>query len=91
MEIPVAGGLVSALVIARLSVTEPGKAPSVVPGATEATSATTTIAILYLLGWMATGLTALVRAALQAVGRRGVLLTGWGGISGEVGSISCRQ
>lgn len=54
------GGLVSALVIARLSVTEPGKAPSVVPGATEATRATTTIAILYLLGWMATGLTALV-------------------------------
>lgn len=54
------GGLVSALVIARLSVTEPGKAPSVVPGTTEATTATTTIAILYLLGWMATGLTALV-------------------------------
>ncbi|MEY9523981.1 hypothetical protein ABIF70_005122 [Bradyrhizobium japonicum] len=54
------GGLVSALVIARLSVTEPGKAPSVVPGTTEATTATTTVAILYLLGWMATGLTALV-------------------------------
>jgi hypothetical protein len=54
------GGLVSALVIARLSVTEPGKTPSVVPGTTEATAVTTTIAILYLLGWMATGLTALV-------------------------------
>jgi hypothetical protein len=54
------GGLVSALVIARLSVTEPGKAPAVVPGATEQTAITTTIAILYLLGWMATGLVALV-------------------------------
>jgi hypothetical protein len=35
-------------------------APSVVPGTTEQTTTTTTIAILYLLGWMSTGLAALV-------------------------------
>ncbi|WP_029077494.1 hypothetical protein [Bradyrhizobium sp. th.b2] len=54
------GGLVSAFVIAKLSVTEPGKVPTVGVGDTEATTAATSVAIAYLLGWMATGLAALV-------------------------------
>jgi hypothetical protein len=57
------GGLVSALVIAQLSVTKPGSSPTVgsfSPTSTPAVIATNTVVGLYLLGWIATGLTALV-------------------------------
>lgn len=57
------GGLVSALVIAQLSVTEPGKAPTIgtfTPTSRGGAFATNTVITLYLLGWIATGLVALV-------------------------------
>lgn len=57
------GGLVSALVIAQLSVTEPGKAPTVAaftPASRLGGYAVTGVAVLYLLAWIATGLAALV-------------------------------
>jgi hypothetical protein len=57
------GGLVSALVIAHLTVTEPGDAPTIgsfAPESTTAVYATNTVVVLYLLAWIATGLAALV-------------------------------
>lgn len=57
------GGLVSALVIAQLSVTEPGSAPSIggfEPSSSVGILTTNTVIALYLLGWIATGLTALI-------------------------------
>lgn len=57
------GGLVSALVIAHLTVTEPGNAPTVgsfAPESKAAVYATNTVVVLYLLAWIATGLAALV-------------------------------
>jgi len=56
-------GLVSALVIAQLSVTEPGKPPTVgsfKPESRGAAKAVTAVVTLYLLAWVATGLAALV-------------------------------
>ena len=57
------GGLVSALVIAQLSVTEPGQAPNIgtfAPTSRGGIFATNTVIILYLACWIATGLAALV-------------------------------
>ena len=57
------GGLVSALVIAQLSVTEPGSAPTVgtfAPTSRGGIYATNIVIVLYLLGWIATGLAALI-------------------------------
>jgi hypothetical protein len=57
------GGLVSALVIAQLSVTPPGKVPTVgsfAPETERSATAVTIVVALYLLAWIATGLTALV-------------------------------
>lgn len=57
------GGLVSALVIAHLTVTEPGNAPTIgsfAPESKTAVYATNTVVVLYLLAWIATGLAALV-------------------------------
>jgi len=55
-------GLVSALVIAQLSITEPGKPPTVGSFRPEGRAATmvTSVVALYLLAWIATGLAALV-------------------------------
>src|SRR5215203_165965 len=55
-------GLVSALVIAQLSVTEPGKPPTLGSFRPEGRAATmvTSVVALYLLAWIATGLAALV-------------------------------
>jgi hypothetical protein len=55
-------GLVSALVIAQLSVTEPGKPPTLGSFRPEGRAATmvTGVVALYLLAWIATGLAALV-------------------------------
>lgn len=57
------GGLVSALVIAQLSVMEPGHPPTVgsfTPASPRSVNAVTALVTLYLLAWIATGLTALV-------------------------------
>lgn len=57
------GGLVSALVIAQLSVTEPGKAPTIgtfTPTSWGGVITTNTVIALYLAGWVAIGLSALV-------------------------------
>ncbi|MES0038847.1 hypothetical protein NKJ74_26880 [Mesorhizobium sp. M0046] len=57
------GGLVSALVIAHLTVAEPGNAPTIgsfAPESKTAVYATNTVVVLYLLAWIATGLAALV-------------------------------
>ncbi|MER9490827.1 hypothetical protein NKI86_03225 [Mesorhizobium sp. M0320] len=57
------GGLVSALVIAHLTVAEPGNAPTIgsfAPETKMAVYATNTVVVLYLLAWIATGLAALV-------------------------------
>lgn len=59
------GGLVSALVIAQLAITEPGKAPvgrevSVAAPGWEASWTLTIVTSLYLLVWVATGLAAYV-------------------------------
>jgi hypothetical protein len=55
-------GLVSALVIAQLSITEPGKPPTLGSFRPEGRAATmvTSVVALYLLAWIATGLAALV-------------------------------
>src|SRR4051794_19406889 len=55
-------GLVSALVIAQLSITEPGKPPTLGSFRPEGSAATmvTSVVALYLLAWIATGLAALV-------------------------------
>src|SRR5215207_3378681 len=78
-------GLVSALVIAQLSVTEPGKPPTLGSFRPEGRAATmvTGVVALYLLAWIATGLAALVvgvmlypkvNQTLADIGRRG---SGW--------------
>jgi hypothetical protein len=78
-------GLVSALVIAQLSVTEPGKPPTLGSFRPEGRAATmvTGVVALYLLAWIATGLAALVvgvmlypkvNQTLADSGRRG---SGW--------------
>lgn len=57
------GGLVSALVIAQLSVTKPGSAPTIggaKPESTVGIYATNTVVAIYLLAWIFTGLAALV-------------------------------
>ena len=57
------GGLVSALVIAQLSVTKPGQAPGVgtyQPESTFATYTTNSVVAIYLFIWIFTGLAALV-------------------------------
>jgi uncharacterized membrane protein len=57
------GGLVSALVIAQLSVTKPGSAPGIggtKPESTVGIYATNTVVAIYLFVWIFTGLTALV-------------------------------
>ncbi|HEX5759365.1 MAG TPA: hypothetical protein VF121_09245 [Thermoanaerobaculia bacterium] len=63
------GGLVSALVIAELSVTEPGKTPAArvlsADSSTAAKSGLKVVAFVYLAVWLATGLAAFVFASLQ--------------------------
>jgi hypothetical protein len=57
------GGLVSALVIARLSVTKPGSMPTIAgtkPESTFGIVASNTVSGIYLLAWVFTGLAALV-------------------------------
>ncbi len=57
------GGLVSALVIAQLSVTKPGSAPTIGGARPESNFgiyATNTVVAIYLLAWVFTGLAALV-------------------------------
>jgi ABC-type multidrug transport system fused ATPase/permease subunit len=57
------GGLVSALVIAHLTVAEPGRTPKIgsfVPVSRAAVATTNIVVLLYLLAWIATGLAALV-------------------------------
>jgi len=57
------GGLVSALVIAQLSVTKPGSTPTIAGSKPESTLgiyATNTMVTIYLLAWVFTGLAALV-------------------------------
>ena len=57
------GGLVSALVIAQLSVTKPGSTPTIAgskPKSTLGIYATNTMVTIYLLAWVFTGLAALV-------------------------------
>jgi uncharacterized membrane protein len=57
------GGLVSALVIAQLSVTKPGAVPTIgstKPASTVGTYAVNTVVAIYLLAWIFTGLAALV-------------------------------
>jgi len=57
------GGLVSALVVAQLTITEPGQAPTIgtfTPTSRMATTAVNGVVGLYLLAWIATGLSALV-------------------------------
>src|SRR3954471_18704092 len=75
-------GLVSALVIAQLSITEPGKPPTLGSFRPEGRAATMVAGVvaLYLLAWIATGLAALVvgvmlypkvNQTLADIGRRG--------------------
>ncbi len=59
------GGLVSALVIAELAITEPGKAPA----SPRMTSAFTVITAGYLLIWLAAGLAAFVAGTLLYPGK----------------------
>jgi hypothetical protein len=57
------GGLVSALVIAQLSVTKPGSAPAIgnsIPQTDLGIYATNTVVAVYLFAWAFTGLAALV-------------------------------
>ena len=57
------GGLVSAMVIAQLSVATPGKPPTIgsfAPEPGRAANALTIIVAVYLLAWVASGLAALV-------------------------------
>jgi len=57
------GGLVSALVIARLSIAKPGSMPTIAgtkPESTFGIVASNTVSAIYLLAWVFTGLAALV-------------------------------
>lgn len=67
------GGLVSALVIAELAITKPGKAPAarLLPAASSPrmTSAFTVITAGYLLIWLAAGLAAFVSGTLLYPGK----------------------
>jgi hypothetical protein len=67
------GGLVSALVIAELAITEPGKAPGarLLPAtpSPRMTSALTAITAGYLLIWLAAGLAAFVSGTLLYPGK----------------------
>lgn len=62
------GGLVSALVISELAITEPGEVPVArVLGASPSTTASRTLKIVtasYLLIWLVTGLTAFIYGAM---------------------------
>ena len=61
------GGLVSALVIARLAITQRGDVPALVPqvrGAAPPGPTLNLLAAAYLIGWLLTGLTALVVGAM---------------------------
>lgn len=62
------GGLVSALVVAQLAVTEPGKSPSIgtfVPTTRQAITATNVVVLAYLVIWIAIGLAALVIGVMR--------------------------
>jgi hypothetical protein len=67
------GGLVSALVIAELAITEPGKAPAarLLPAtpSPRMTSTFTAITVGYLLIWLAAGLAAFVAGTLLYPGK----------------------
>ncbi|MCB1539781.1 MAG: hypothetical protein KDJ16_15645 [Hyphomicrobiales bacterium] len=61
------GGLVSALVIAQLSVTRPGEAPAIggfEPATTVGVYATNTVVAIYLFVWIGTGLAALITGVM---------------------------
>jgi hypothetical protein len=73
MVLSTVGGLVSALVIAELAITEPGKAPAarLLPAtpSPRLTSAFTVITAGYLLIWLAAGLAAFVAGTLLYPGK----------------------
>ena len=80
-------GLISALVIAKLSVTEPGQAPTVgsyVPASRFAEIMVGLVVGLYLLVWAGTGLSALVVGVMlypKVIGTLGDLGTSWLGLA----------
>ena len=86
--VTIIGGLVSALVVSKLAVTKPGENPALTQLSEDASESvkkvSTYLTVAYLLGWLVTGLTALIVGVMifpDSNATLGVIGTTWLGLA----------